>query len=509
MKKLTALLSILALLTGILPADAVFAREGDSGYEGGISAGYVSGKASEYREMCFLTGEPIVLKGTLLIKKQQRQDTITSTYTYSLKNTDKSATLTRVLSFTTRLTKTDNDQTIEETSYAKPATETLKIGSTVYTLKSDDFTRSALIDYKPAINYFAGNLWGKKVYQTGTTSGGSTVTVETTGDFYGYDQYWGSAEVETLSYTIESENGSGEKADKWGGTANVRLSSTVTNQLKYYKNQPDQISFDGGYLQSQYNSSILEYDSNLPEFDSKGISTDNIIKKSDSLEIDMFPVQKRLPSVDTSSIRGHWAENDIKLMYSLGVFQDSGQGVKPDLYMSKAEFATAIVQAAREVPPDPALASRIPAANAAGSRGKQAIISPFDDVSIDNKYFTQINSAYTRGILDGKGKNLFGPNDSITMAEAITSFIRALGLESMASSPQAVTNFKDNDLIPSYARNAVYVAQKIGLVQGDGRGNLNPNDRLTKAKAAVMIRRFIAYMQDGIRKDYSDKMVNY
>lgn len=509
MKKTCAFIICMILALNIFPAGVVFAREGDSGYEGGISSGDAPGKTSyEYQEVCFLSGEPVVLKGTLIIKKQLRQDKITSTYTYSLKNVDKAATLTRVLSFTTALTAKDTGQTVEETSFAKPASETVKIGGTSYILKSSDFTRSSLIDAKPAINYYAGNLWSKKIYQAGAAANSGTVTVETTGNFYGYDQYWGTAEVEILNHFITGERNNNGKFDKWSGMAKVTLSSTVTNQLKYYKNQPDDISFDGGYVQTQNNSSILEYTCKLPEFDAKGISTDNIVNKSDSLKIETFPVQKRLPAPDLSNIRGHWAENEIKLLFGLEVFKGSGQGFKPDQYMTRAEFAAAIVQAARDVPPDPALAGRI-TSTAASRSAKQTIVSPFDDVSIDNAYFSQIDNAYKRGIISGTGKNRYGPNDGITVADAVSIFIRAIGLESLAPAPQAVTDFKDNDLIPGYARNSIYVAEKIGMVKGDGKGYLKPGDKLTRARAAVMLNKFITYLQDGIKKDYEGRIVNY
>ncbi len=509
MKRIAVIVLSIILALGAMPAGAVFAREGDSGYEGGISSGEVPGKTTmDYQEMCFVSGEPILLKGTLTVRKQMRQDKITSTYTYSLRNADKAATLSRVLNFTTTRTTKDNGQIVEETSYSRTPTETIKIGNTTYSLKSNDFTRSSLVDPKPAINYFAGNAWGRKVYQAGTAANGGTVAVECTGSFYGYDQYWGTAEVEVLNYTIESDKRNNDGADKWGGTARVTLSSTITNQLKYYENQPDQISFDGGYVLIQHNNSILEYTSSLPEFDAAGVATDHVLTKSDSLQIETFPVQKRLLAVDLSGIRGHWAEDDFKLMYGLEVFKGDGRSLKPDQYITKAEFAAAIVQAAKAVPADPALAPKLtPAGNQ--NNAKQPVVSPFDDVSIENTYFNQINDAYKRGLLSGKGKNLFGPNDTITVAEALAIFIRAVGLESLAPSPQAVTNFRDNDLIPPYARNSAYVAEKIGLVQGDERGYLRPGDKLTKARTAAMLKSFITYMQDGIKQDYRDRIVNY
>ncbi len=508
MKKFMIFAVCLIFIIGMLPMETALAREGDAGYEGGISSGDVTGKTSyEYQEVCFITGEPVVLKGTLIIKKQMKQDKITSTYTYNLKNADKAATLTRTLSFTTTVTKKDNGQTIEESSYAKPASESIKFGNTTYTLKSSDFTRSSLIDTKPAINYYAGNLWGKRVYQTGTATNGGSVTLETTGNFYGYDQYWGNAEVEVLNYIITGEKNKGGEIDKWGGTASVSLSSNVTKQLKYYKNKPDEISFEGGYAETQYNNNVLEYTCRLPEFDSKGVSTDSMVTKSDSLKIETFPVQKMLPSMTLSSVRGHWAEEDIRLMFGLEVFKGDGAGFRPDQYITRAEFTAAMVQAAKEVPADPALASKV--ASRGQTAKKQTPVSPFNDVSIDNTYFAQIDNAFKRGLITGTGQNLFGPNNSLTVADALTIFVRALGLEALAPSPVAVTNFKDNDLIPTSARNAAYVAARIGLVQGDEKGYLKPNEKLTKARTATMINRFISYMQSGIREEYRGNIINY
>ena len=507
------ILTILLLLSACLVfSGTAFAREGICGYEGGISSGEVSGKTTyDYQEVSFISGEPVVLKGTLIIKKQQRQKKTTTTYIYNLKNAEKEATLSRTLVFDTTATTRENGQITETATFAKPATETLKINGTTYTLKSTngyDFARSNLIDPKPAVKYHAGSIWSKKVYQVGAAADGNTVTVECTGDFYGYDQYWGNAESLLLDYTISSEKNSKDEIDKWGGTAKVAISSTSTEQLEYQKNKPDQISFSGSYVQSRINSSILEYTSMLPEFDAKGISTDNIITYKDSLKIETFPVQKRLPTVNPINIRGHWAENDIRIMFGLEVFKGDGLNFKPDQYMSRAEFAAAMVQIAREVPVDPALTTRT---NLAANRAisKKVVVSPFNDVSIDNTNFMQIKSTYDRGLLGGKGYNLFGPNDNISKADAMVALIRALGFESLAPAPIAVTGFRDNDLIPAHSRNAAYVAQKIGLLQSDSKGNMNPVKKLTRAEASAMFINLITYLQEGIRKDYREKFVDY
>lgn len=507
MKKATALLLIISAV--ILMCGHAFAREGVCGYEGGISSGEVPDNTTfEYKEVSFISGRPVIFEGTLLIKKSLRQDKLTTTYTYNLRNGEN--TLTRVLVFTTESKTWENGQVTESVSLTS-ASERIRIDGINYTVPNINyyqFTRSNLIDSRPAVNYHAGSIWSRKVYQVGTANDGNTVTVECTGAFYGYDQYWGNAESLLLDYIISGEMNTADGIDIWGGTATVAISSTSTEQLEYFENRPNLISFSGSYVQSRTNSSVMEYTCMLPEFDSKGISTDRIVTYSDSLVIETFPVQRRLPTADLRNIRGHWAENDIRLMFSLEVFKGDSSNFYPDNYMTRAEFASAMAKVAREVPQDPTLVTRTVSASRR-TTAKEIVVSPFDDVSIGNIYFIDIKNVFERGIMVGKGYDRFAPNEYITKAEATVAIIRALGFESLAPAPVAVTGFRDNDLIPEHARNAAYVAHKIGLIQSDSRGNMNPGKKLTKAEAAGMLNNLIKYLQEDIRKDYRDRLINY
>ena len=509
MKRIFKLALCLTVAVGLHLPVAVQAKQGDSGYEGGISSGEAPGKTvMQYQEVSFVTGEPVVFDGTVVVKRSTKQDLVTTTYTYSLKNMEKQATLTRILNYSTKITKKPNGQTVEETTLTGKPSEIVRIGGKTYTLTNYDFSKSNLIDPRPAVNYFAGNTWGKKEYQTGTTEG-TTVTVEATGNYYGYDQYWGTAEAQIINYIVQAKDVADGQTEAWGGTASVTVSSTTSKRVKYVENDPQVISFEGGYVQSQFNSSIMEYTSRLPEFDSKGIATDVILETRNTLKLESFPQQKRLPVPDISHLRGHWAEEDIKTMYSLEIFKEDSTSLNPDEYITKAEFIAAMVEAAKEVPKD-TTATTGPTRPVTGTKPKkEEIVSPFTDVPVDSKYFTQIDSAYKRGMVAGKGDGTFGAEEHLTMADAITVFIKAIGLESIAPGLHPVTTFKDNDQIPDYARRAAYVAQKIGLIKGDTRGYLNPDQRLTKGQAAAMINRFISYMREDIRKDYRERIVAY
>lgn len=512
MTKLLKLMSLMIIIVLSASNIEIYARSGDSGFEGGISSGEVEGKTTyEYKEVVFLTGEPIVFSGTLTIKKTSKQDSatgrqiITSNYTYKLANSEKSGTLTKFISYNTVLTEKDNGQKIEETGLNGKFTEVINLDGATYNLRNYDFTKTNITDSKPAVNYLAGNLWGRKTYSIGADEG--TVTIDVTGDFYGYDQYWGSVETQVLEYMIESETTKGDSVDNWGGKASIRLSNSTAKQIKYVENEPETISFEGGFVQTQYNNSILQYSSSLPEFDSQGVSTDRLIEKSDSLKIEGFPVKTRLLVPSIHHLKGHWAENDIKALYSLEVFKEDSNKFNPQDVMTRAEFADAIVLAAKEVPQDSTLVTSRTSRTVKSK--KEEILSPFIDVEVESKYFESINNAYKRGIISGRGNEKFAPEDYLTMADAITIIIRALGLEALAPAGGVATPFVDDADIPSYARNHIFVAQRIGLVLGDERGYLKPCEYLTKARAAVVINKVINYMRDDLKKDYRERLVNY
>jgi N-acetylmuramoyl-L-alanine amidase len=511
-RSVKAVLCFLILICVIMPGP-VYGGSEDMGFEGGISSGDASAKTPlQYQEVCLVSGEAIVLKGTLTVKKTIKQGTVSATYTYALENPDKNATLKRTFTYNTKLTEKDNNQIVAETSPYGKFVETISINGSTYTLSKFDFSRSSLIDSRPAINYYAGNLSGRKVYKiasgNSSQSDEGSVTLDVTGNFYGYDQYWGTAEAQELKYVIQSEKKNGTKVDKWGGTADVTLATSTEKQIKYVDNKPNEISFEGGYVQVQNYSSIMEYSTRLPEFDSSGKASDNLIEKKDSIKLETFPVQTRLPVPDLKHLKGHWSYNDIQTLYSLEVLKGNASTFNPAQYMTRAEFARAVVQAAKEVPDNPYLTGKTTTAKSAKTSGK-TVNMPFEDVPKDSVYLNDINSAYERGLVNGKGEGIFAPDDYLTVAEALTIFIRALGLEGLAPASGAITSFRDNDSIPGYARNAACVAEIIGLIYGDDKGYLNPGEKLTNARASALINRFIGYMREGIRKDYKEKILNF
>ena len=497
------------LLTFITPG-MTLARQGDSGYEGGISSGEAPNKTSyQYKEPCFLSGTPIDLSGTLTIKKTLNTDTktkvqtLTTIYTYDLKNGNNK--LNRKLIFITTITPQANGQKTESTQL-KTATETAKIGEVTYKIANTtdyELSKSILNDIKPGVNYYAGELWSRKTYRVGTgTTSTDTTVVESTGKYYGYDEYWSSAEAQVIKQTISRCKPG--KDPVIIGNIDIDVSTTTEKQLKYYQNQPDQISFEGGYVQSQQNENVLKYTAKMKELDRNKAITGKDIITTKSLKLDSFPTQTRLISPNLKQIKGHPSQESISLLFALGAFKDT-INFDPQEYMSRAEFIEAFVNVAKEVPLDPVFTPKKSTKN----KKNITVTSLFTDVSTDHTFFSSINEAATRGIISGNGKSEFRPESLITIQEAVTMMINSMGLNNLAPNPSPVTSFKDNDTISSFARPSMYVAERIGLIQEDAKGYINPRGQVTKAKAADMIKAYLDYMSSGIRSDYMDKIVSY
>lgn len=511
-------MALVFILLLVFNFGTVFAKIGDNGFEGGISSGGVltplnSSKANatqtySYKEVVLVTGTPIVFTGTVTISKTVRNEAETFTYNYSLTNGTKNK-LTRSAVYES-IIKENGNQTIRimaNKSGSRPR-ENIVIDGITYTLdtiNNQNFSLSTISDTRPACEYYAGNWNSERSYRT---NNGKKVTVSMTSKMYGYDQYWGSTETQEISVSVSGLTEQVNVYDKWGGTGTIKISSVTSSKLNYIENTPDAISFGGGYLKRQENTSILNYNLRLPLFDSKGIATDTIVNYSDILELASFPHQERLSVIDTSAIRGHWYEENVKQLLSLGIIDNSfvSHYSEFDKHITRKEFAKAIIETVKME------LLEIPVANTRVSRNavqEPVETLPFYDVSTEDAYYQYIYTLYKKGVMSGTAENWFSPNEPLSRAQALVIFVRMLGLEAIAQDTAPITSFNDNDSIPSWARNAVLVATKIGLVRGDEYNNLKPNENLTKAEAATLINNLIYYMRDDMVKDYRDSAISY
>ena len=119
----------------------------------------------------------------------------------------------------------------------------------------------------------------------------------------------------------------------------------------------------------------------------------------------------------------------------------------------------------------------VPVASAASA-------SEFKDASSISGYaLDAVNYAVSEGIINGYTDGTFKPQGTVTRAEAAVIVSKALGLELDATATTSFTDVKAGDWFAQY----VAAASKAGIIKGKSTTSFDPNGKLTRAEAAVLL----------------------
>jgi len=201
-------------------------------------------------------------------------------------------------------------------------------------------------------------------------------------------------------------------------------------------------------------------------------------------------------------VLGHWAEEYITKLYSLDVFDESQTFFAPEAPMTRAEFTKGVIRACD-------IRTFMDESQSKNTRRRKEPPeqSPFKDVSVTDQNYQYIKQGLEKNIITGVSKDMFMPNASLTRAEAVTILMRALGFASKAPNPGYYTSFADDDRIPSWAKDSVYVAREIGIVQGDSYNRFNPDKVMTRAEASAMLVRFLEFLEKDLQRDFRENII--
>jgi hypothetical protein len=480
------------------------------GYDGGIK------NDMEYKELFVLTGKPVILKGDIKInegamRKGKRQDRVN----FTLESDDKNISLRRNMTFEVSLEEDTKKRQYITVSELTRFSESITVKgegrrSDRYKLEKCELYSSTVTDMAPAVDYYSLNIRGKKLYSVNRDEG--ELSVEINGSGVGYEHAWGATETVTLDYLIDYK---GEKTIEesvysadWNGSMQVVESFNTTRDITYIPNEPSQISFRGGYLETIQGEQVARYSYSLPRFDKKGIPLKGEFSKDDvELKLSTVPTQKRTFIPKTLDVPGHWAQEDIERLLSLGIMEPKGSYFGPHVYAKRLTFAQGVAKVTDIINRGKAIADV--KKNVAQKKGEALPQeeTPFSDIS--DKDMVYLENLASTGVMQGIGPKRFGPDQVLTRDQAITIMIRALGLEHLAPNPPYDTGFADDCEIPAWARDSVYVARQIGLARGDMAGYFRPSDPMTKGEAAAFLNRFITYLQKDLKKDFKDRIINY
>lgn len=483
--------------------------------DGGVQGDPTSSSGTYlYEEMLFITGTPIKLSGTIKVPKDPTvgNTNYSLTYKYTLANSDGTVTLDRSVTYDiTKNVNTSYNQTQYKAQISK-ITEEIDVDGVTYTLDGQLFTESLLYDNTPAVDYYAGTIYSKRNYYidgTATDNSGK-VEIETTGDtIIGYDHYWGSSDTNVLNQSIkvvkdnpnyDAEDSTSDEFITWNGQAILRLSKTERKDFEYIINAPQTMSFRSGYIKNHSEENILQYEYNLPRFDTDGLPLSRRNTGESSLRQDLILDSDSLLSPKFRDIGGHWAEETIFLLASLNIFDNDSSYFSPDTPITRIDFARAIANSLDEV--------------GTLTRSEQIVLARdeenkriFEDITLDNPDYSYVKFVKDKGIMAGEN-GYFLPDRTIRRSEAIQIMVNALGITHLAPSPPYQTGYVDDANIPTWAKDAIYMANEIGLVTGYQDGYIRPNELVTRSEAATMVYQFIEHIRNEINYDYREKIIN-
>lgn len=512
------------------------------GYEPGIYKKTSNdSKVYQYEEVTFITGKPVLLKGTLTRTKidKEKEDEILKkeldkSEKASKKNSNKSSSNkknsglktdpipqlkedlqinykgTKIsekynlsgggIKITRELTISPTNEyykgQIVQTQEISKIKETINLNGETYNLDSNlsEVSESTVIDKKPAIDYYAGNSNFYKVFTTGkgnNAQSSKTLIIQMDGKSAGYDEFWGSTQTKIMNYTIntqmpENQTENSSKNPPVNGSYTVKLSQNTIKDLSYSENDPNKISFKGGYIVTSQNNAAMEY-----TYDVNGVSG------SGQSENENLPEIKRLFAPVLTDVEGHYAQDAIKIITSINGFDMGKKTFLPNAPISRDEFARAVVVTSGLYN------------NNAGKKSTKRVLKEelFTDVKTSDINYNYIKKAVDSKLMIGRDDNKFEPKNAITRAEAVRILTNSLGLESLIPNGKFNIGFEDENDIPHWAFESVYIAQNIGLIEKGGA--FRPNEELTKADASELLLRYIEYMTGDLKEDYMHKILNY
>lgn len=167
-----------------------------------------------------------------------------------------------------------------------------------------------------------------------------------------------------------------------------------------------------------------------------------------------------------------WASEAINALADKGVINGKGEGkFAPNDSVTRAEFAKILVQAF-------------------GLADPNATANALTDVKQGDWYYNAVASAYTKGVITGKGDGTFGVNDQISrqdMAVLIYRAAKAANIQLPVLKEEV--KYADGANIADYAKEAVTALQRAGIVNGVSETEFAPTATATRAAAAQMIYR--------------------
>lgn len=122
-------------------------------------------------------------------------------------------------------------------------------------------------------------------------------------------------------------------------------------------------------------------------------------------------------------------------------------------------------------------------------------VSTFQDVGLNDWYYSSVAAAAKLGIVQGRPDGTFGANESISREEMALMAYRAAQFAKLPVTGWGEPAlFTDASGISGYALEAVQSMSGANIIQGVGKDSFAPKAHATRAQAAVIVYRLFQLM---------------
>ncbi len=176
-----------------------------------------------------------------------------------------------------------------------------------------------------------------------------------------------------------------------------------------------------------------------------------------------------------ADMQSHWAKTEVEMLASKMMLNGkSGSEFEPNGPTTRAEFAAMLTRALGLT-----------------DQAEPAVL--FSDISGKEWYAGSVGAAAQGKIVNGMADGTFKPQQNISRQEAVVMLVNALQLTGVktelaaAERDQILSRFNDQPGIAAWASPAVAAAVQAGIIKGRADGSFAPQDKTSRAEAAVMV----------------------
>lgn len=168
----------------------------------------------------------------------------------------------------------------------------------------------------------------------------------------------------------------------------------------------------------------------------------------------------------------HWAYSSIIKLSGKGIVNGTGENkFEPEGNVTREQFVSMLVRAMEFKSDNSDLA--------------------FSDVAIDSWYKEAISVAADMGIVSGRSDGSFGVGENITREDMAVMAYRALRAAGKEPKENQGVIWADDDAISDYAKDAISLLKKSGIINGMTENEFSPKSTSTRAQAATIICRML------------------